>query len=149
MRRSVPTGSDGHEQCQECPVSVSQHEPDPENLVEEIHSRVMELLESERPPLLYANPICTITCLKPTPEFFREVRRHQAQWCQRAIMIFGRKPMRSVKNWPLDPATRKQPRWKRRYIQFLIRGYAVTGLLLVNGRPMPSDQWPESLHEAN
>ena len=112
------------------------HRPDIENLLEQMKARTLRVLEEESPPYLYVNPIATITCKEPTKEFFFLIRKRQAEWFKRSRTIFSRRLGRRVKNW----FTVERERTK--YQKFMSRGLQFTGLLFVNGHPVPQDQWP-------
>lgn len=115
---------------------VRRHRPDVDNLLEQVTTRTHQILEEESPPYLYVNPIVTITCDEPTEEFFSLIRKRQAEWCKRSRTIFSRKQTRSVKNF----FTAEQERTK--FEKFMSRGLQFTGLLFVNGTPVPQNQWP-------
>ena len=115
-------------------VRVQRHEPDIENLREQVFQRTQAILEIEQPPYLYANPIAMITCDQPTPKFFVIVHKHQAEWCKRSRSIFTRSQTRRVKGWFTGEEQNK-------YQKFIIRGLCFTGLLFVQGKAVPSHEW--------
>lgn len=124
-------------------VTILHHQPHFENLAEEVAFRTQEFLESEHPRYLYANPIVTISCEDPAPEFFRIARKRQSQWCQRFRKVLGRSSFRKVQNWTLVPGEKEMPRKLRKYLKFIERSLCLTGLLFIDGKPIPSDQWPD------
>ncbi len=134
----------------EFPISIRSHEVnlanlDVDDLIDEMQERLLAVFKEENPPVLYANPACTITCRELTSAFYETVRRHQARWCQRARSVFGRKPMRKAKHWtPQVIPSRLSNRQRRKLRQFQ-RMFCVTGLLAIHGQPIPSDQWPKPI----
>ena len=120
-----------------CPrPRVRRHQPDIDNLLEQMKARTFQILKEETPPFLYVNPIATITCDEPTEEFFFLIRKRQAEWCKRSRTLFSRRQGRRVRNW----FTVERERTK--YERFMSRGLQFTGLLFINGQPVPQDQWP-------
>ena len=113
---------------------VRRHRPDIENLLEQMTSRTLQALE-ESPSYLYANPIVSITCDEPTKKFFSLIRKGQAEWCKQSRTLFSRRQRRRVKNWFTGTEQTK-------FQKFMSRGLQLTGLLFVNGSPIPQNQWP-------
>ena len=119
-----------------CPrPRVRRHQPDVENLLEQMKARTFQVLENESPPYLYVNPIATITCEEPTKEFFFLIRKRQAEWCKQSRTVFSRRLARRVKNWFTGSEYSK-------FEKFMSRGLQFTGLLFVNGQPVPQQKWP-------
>lgn len=118
-------------------VRVRRHQPDIENLGEQVAERLGSILEREQPRCLFVNPIVTITCDKPTEEFFSIVRKRQAEWCKRSMTIFGRRASRKVRNW----VNANGPLKKRE--QFFDRGLCFTGVLFVDGDLIPPHAWDD------
>lgn len=117
-------------------VRVQLHQPDYENLAEQVAARIADVLENKlRPRCLFANPIATVTCKEPTTEFFQVVRKRQAEWCKRASTTFSRRTRRSVKNWVVPEGS------SSKYERFLQRSLCFTGLLFIDGCILPSHEW--------
>ena len=118
-------------------VRVRRHQPDIENLGKQVAARLGQILEREHPRCLFVNPIVTITCDKPTEEFFSIVRKRQAEWCKRSRTTFGRRASRKVRNW----ANANGPLKKR--ARFFDRALCFTGVLFVDGDLIPPHAWGE------
>jgi len=99
-------------------------------------ARTLQVLDEESPRYLYVNPIVTITCDEPTSEFFSLIRKRQAEWCSRSRNLYPRRFSRRVKNWFTTEGERTK------FQKYMSRGLLFTGLLFVNGNPLPQDQWP-------
>lgn len=122
-----------------CPrPHVRRHQPDIENLLEQMKARTSRVLEEQTSRYVYVNPIVTITCEEPTKEFFSLIRKRQAEWCKQSRTLFSRRLGRRVKNW--FTAEREQTKFQK----FMSRGLQFTGLLFIKGQPVPQDQWPLS-----
>ena len=116
-------------------VRVQHHQPDINNLFEQVLLRTQALLEAEQPAYLFANPIITVTSDQPAPEFFRVVRKRQAAWCKQSRTLFGRKAMRQAKHWVMPTAPMSK------YQRFLTRALCFTGILLVYGKVTAPHEW--------
>lgn len=81
---------------------------------------------------VYANPIYCVTGGEPTNRFFKEARRAQAKWFRQARNIFG-----------------SSNRVKRtvREMTPVIRQLSHTGVLVVNGKHVLPNQWPDRRDE--
>jgi len=118
------------------PVSVQRHQPDLEDPGAEVWKRI-ESFAGQAPPCLYVNPIGTISCDEPIPEFFRAAREFQAKWCKRYQALFGRRVLRSVSNWVT---------WKgyqSHDTRYWDRAACFTGILFINDTFIPPHQWPD------
>jgi hypothetical protein len=122
---------------------VRRHHPDIENLLEQVTSRVTDILSTEQPRYAFMNPIATVICSEPTSQFFRTVRKRQSEWCQRSRTTFGRRPTRQTKNWvTLEAIPSKLDR-------FLQRSLCFTGILFVDGNIVPPHEWSRIASAAN
>jgi len=120
----------------QCPrPRVRRHQPDIDNLLEQMKARTLRVLEEQSSRYVYVNPIVTITCDEPISEFFFLIRKRQAEWFKRSRTIFSRRLGRRVKNWFTGSEHTK-------FEKFMSRGLQLTGLLFVNGTPVPQNQWP-------
>ena len=117
---------------------VRRHRPDVDDLLEQMKARTLQVLEEESPPYLYVNPIATITCDEPTKEFFFLIRKRQAEWFKRSLTTISRNESRRVKDWFTGTERTK-------FEKFMSRGLQLTGLLFVNGSPIPQNQWPSAI----
>jgi hypothetical protein len=101
-------------------------------------ARTSRVLEEQTSRYVYVNPIVTITCDEPTKEFFSLIRKRQAEWCKQSRTLFSRRLGRRVKNW--FTVEREQTKFEK----FMSRGLQFTGLLFVNGQPVPPHRWPSA-----
>jgi len=118
------------------PVSVQRHQPDMEDPGAEVWKRI-ESFTGQTPTCLYVNPIGTVSCDEPIPEFFRAAREFQATWCQRYKSLFGRRALRSAKDWVT---------WKgyqTREARYWDRAACFTGILFINDQFIPPHRWPD------
>ena len=118
-------------------VRVKKHRPDTMQLGEQVRRRLMAM--TSVPYCLYVNPLATVSCREPTPEFFKEVRRRQAQWCKQSRTLFGQDARRSAKHWGSDRG------WLTKQERFLERALCFTGALFINGKLMPPHRWRDYL----
>lgn len=77
---------------------------------------------------LFANPLASVTAVRPSPEFLAEARRQQRRW------------IKQLNTWLFGSA-----RVKRHYamVDPIIRQLEFTGVMIVNGKHIRPDQWPE------
>ena len=118
------------------PVTVvRRHDPDIENLLDQVTSRVTHILSNEQPRYAFMNPIATVICSEPTKQFFRTVRKRQSEWCQRSRTTFGRRSTRRTKNWVMPEGS------SSKHVRFLQRSLCFTGILFVDGSIVPPHEW--------
>jgi hypothetical protein len=118
------------------PVSVQRHQPNLEDPAAAVWSQI-ESFAGIPPTCLFLNPIATVTCDAETPGFLREARHFQADWCKRYKELFGRRVVKSVKNWAS---------WKdlpNRDARYWDRAASFTGLLFINDTFVPPHQWTD------
>ena len=115
---------------------VRRHDPDIENLLDQVTSRVTDILKNEQPRYAFMNPIATVICSEPTKQFFRTVRKRQSEWCQRSRTTFGRRSTRRTKNWVMPEGS------SSKHVRFLQRSLCFTGILFVDGIIVPPHEWP-------
>jgi len=119
--------------------------PDFEQLGQQTAETVVRVLSGscgKIPRCFYANPVVLVTAEHATDEFFRVVRKRQGEWCQRFKQVFGRRSTRRTRDW-LPGGGGSQSKTAR----YHERVYAFTGVLLVEGTPVPSRDWPKSDQE--
>lgn len=77
---------------------------------------------------LFANPLAKVIAARPSQEFLAEARRQQRRW------------IKQLGSWLFGSA-----RVKRYYaaVDPIIRQLEFTGVLIVNGKHMRPDQWPD------
>lgn len=121
-------------------VTIRNYHPDFEYLAEDVCLRMQRILEAERPPLLFANPIVAVTTEQPTKEFWRIVENLRAKWFKSACSTFGRRAMNGPKSWTLQ-SIRGDELTRRRFREFRFVEYSlcVSGLLVANKRDLPSE----------
>lgn len=119
-------------------VAVTRHPVDWNDLARSTASRAVILLTGQATGCLYLNPAFTVTCPKPTPDFFREVRARQAEWCRSASSVLPRAVRRRVCRWVPggDTVTDKAGR-------YLHRAACFTGVLFHDGRLIHPTKWKE------
>lgn len=124
--------------CTNSRVVVRRHRIDWNDLISPTLKRAMTLLSEKPVGCIYLNPAVTVTCPGPTADFFREVRKRQAEWCRRAGKTVPRRVRRRVANWVDDSgvALSKAQKW-------FARAFCLTGVLFVNGELVHPDKWPE------
>jgi len=119
--------------------------PDFEQLAQQTAKTVVRVLSGncgEIPRCVYVNPVILVTAEYATEEFFRVVRKRQGEWCRRYKQVFGRGSTRRTRDWLPDGGGSQSK--AARYHE---RAYAFTGVLLIEGRPFPSREWPKSSPE--
>jgi hypothetical protein len=122
---------------------VRRHHPDIENLLDQVISRVTDILSTEQPRYAFMNPIATVICTEPTKQFFRAVRKRQSEWCQRSGTTFGRRTTRKAKNWVMPEGS------SSKHDRFLQRSLCFTGILFVDGIIVPPHEWSRIESAAN
>lgn len=98
--------------------------------------RANTILADEPHQSVYLNPAFTVACPEPTPEFFQEVRKRQAEWCRRAGHWLPARVRRRVSNWVGDgePLRTKAERYFHRALCY-------TGVLFVDGNFIYPSKW--------
>lgn len=124
-------------------VIIEHHQPDFENLFDDVFQWSMDLIEREDPVCLFVNPAAAIYCCESTPEFFTIARKKQSQWCQRFIKTLGRRAIRKVKDWPIGPEDHLFSKRELKFRRVFQRSLCFTGLLIIEGKTIPSNRWPD------
>lgn len=115
-------------------IHIWQYSPDFNDLLDSAKYRIDTLCDQEH-PCFYVNPLVTITCLVPTPEFFREVRRSRADWCRRTS--FPRSQRRVANTWVGD-------QWRnKKQGRYIARCLCLTGMVFVNQDHVHSHLWQQ------
>ena len=96
----------------------------------------MTLLSAKPEGCIYLNPSVTVTCPELTADFFREVRKRQAEWCRRAGRTIPRRVRRRVASWVDDSGLALSK--SQRYFS---RAFCLTGVLFVSGNLVHPDHW--------
>jgi hypothetical protein len=110
-------------------VRMDRHSLDWNTLAEDVAERIDMALKQEATGCRYFNPAVTVTCLQPSPEFWRIVRKEQARWCRQAGKTIPRRNRRSASRWTGDG------QWiSSKYARFLDRALSFTGVLCIDGR---------------
>jgi len=117
-------------------VIVRRHPVDWDDPAEGTEERAAALLSEQPNQCVYLNPAFTVTCPEPTPEFFQEVRKRQAEWCRRAS--------RTIPGW----IRRRVSRWvgaghqfRSKSERYFHRAFCYSGVLFINGQLTHPSQW--------
>ncbi len=117
-------------------VKIARFQPNREDPAPAMRERICAISPSHS-GCLYLNPLATVSCEIPTPEFFRVARKLQGLWCQRCQTTYGRKARRSVKDWVnCDGFPQREERYLDRTLCFI-------GMLIIDGKFVPPHQWPD------
>ena len=118
-------------------VVVRRHPVDWNDPAEGTQERALAVLSRQQILCVYFNPAFTVTCPEPTPEFFREVRKRQAEWCRRADQSpLSRWARRRVSRW--GSGRHKFTSKSERYFH---RAFCFTGVMFINGQLIHPNQW--------
>jgi len=118
-------------------ITLQRHSPNMNNLAEEVAERITAYFGHDPTGCVYFNPAVTISCSRPSPEFFHRVRKEQARWCRQASRTFKNHVRRRVSSWS-SPAVVDGDR--DRYHD---RALCFTGILFINGKMIPNHNWPD------
>jgi hypothetical protein len=119
-------------------VRMDRHSLDWNTLAEDVAERIDMALKQEATGCRYFNPAVTVTCLQPSPEFWRIVRKEQARWCRQAGKTIPRRSRRSPSCWTSGGE------WvSEKHARFLDRALCFTGILLIGGQLVPPHEWPK------
>lgn len=118
-------------------VRIDRHPVDWNTLAEDVAERISAALRRGDSGCRYFNPAVTVTCLQPTPEFFRIVRKERARWCRRAGNTIPRSVQRGSSRWISGGE------WiSNKYARYLDRALSFTGILFIEGQPVLRHDWP-------
>lgn len=81
---------------------------------------------------VYINPIAIVASEQPTAAFLTEVNCRQAEWHRRAMKIFPRAILKTVKDWVSHRFNQSKAE------KYLCRSLCVPGMVLHNGNPIPN-----------
>ncbi|KKL47596.1 hypothetical protein LCGC14_2333960 [marine sediment metagenome] len=117
-------------------IIVRRHPVDWNDPVPATVERARAIVHENPDQAIYLNPAVTVTCPKPTEDFFREVRKRQAEWCRRASRTIPTRVRRRVSQWVGggDPFSSKAE-------QYFHRAFCYTGILFINGQIVHPSQW--------
>jgi len=87
--------------------------------------RVGEIARDNRAGCFYLNPIFTVSAASFSAEFSRKARKCQASWYRRVDQVL----------------LRKHRKRRERALTFLERQLAYTGILIIDGNPVPPHEW--------
>lgn len=122
----------------ESKVTVHRHLIDMHTLADDVGKRVVATLEQNPMGCVYFNPVVTVSCPSPLPEFFRIVRNEQARWCRQASKTFPRKVRRRPSRWASGGE------WiSHKHARYLDRALCFTGILFIDGQVAPPHSWPK------
>ena len=123
----------------EVTVKIQRHASDMHSLAEDVGQRIVTILKQHPTGCFFFNPAITISCLQPTEEFFRAIRKEQARWCRQAGNTFPRKIRRSSSKWVSGGE------WiSNKFARYLDRALCFMGILFHNGKFIPTHEWPKS-----
>ena len=117
-------------------VIVRRHPVNLDMVCEHTSERVTTILADEPHQSVYLNPAFTVSSPEPTPAFFREVRKRQAEWCRRASRTFPSSVRRRVSLWVSDAGP-----FRSKGERYFHRALCYTGVLLVNGNFIYPCNW--------
>ena len=120
-------------------VVVRRHQVDWDDPAPETAKRAEAILFETPNQCVYVNPAVTITCSRPTANFFREVRKRQAEWCRRAGRMIPQWTRSRVSRW-VGPGQTFSTKSER----YLHRALCYTGILFIDGGIVPPCQWVKS-----
>jgi hypothetical protein len=120
-------------------VSIQRYEYDFNDLAGEVERRIVATIGQAPEGCHYFNPAATVSCSQPTNAFFAKVRQEQARWCRIASQTFKKRERRRVKSWI------SHERVSNKHTRYLDRATCLTGVLFIDGRPVPHHQWPNHL----
>ena len=128
-------------------VQIDRHSVNWNTLAEDVAGRIKKALQQGTAGCWYFSPAVTVTCLQPTPEFFRLVRTEQARWCRQAGKTIPRTVRRSSSRWI------GAGQWiSNKYARYLDRALSFTGILFINGKLVLPHKWtslPGHAHESS
>lgn len=134
-RTTVMDADDGEA---ESKVKVHRHLIDMHTLADDIGKRVVATLEQNPMGCVYFNPVVTVSCPSPLPDFFRIVRNQQARWCRQASKTFSRKVRRRTSRWVSGGE------WiSNKHARYLDRSLCFIGALFIDGKLIPPHSWPK------
>lgn len=123
--------------CEPVPsVTVQRHAYDFNDLAGGVDQRIITTIGQTPEGCHYFNPGVTVSCPQPTLAFFAKVRQEQARWCRIASQTFKKRERRRVKIWI------SHERITDKHARYLDRAACFTGILFINGRPVPHHRWP-------
>ena len=120
-------------------VRIQRHHPDMHSLAEDVWDRIAATVNRAPLGCHYFNPAVTVSCPRPSPEFFRIVRREQAKWCRQTNTTFPRRARRRASNWVSGGEV-----IRHKFGRYLDRALCFTGLLIIDGRLVPHHKWPKA-----
>lgn len=119
-------------------VRIDRHPLDWNTPGEDVAGRIETALQEGITGCRYFNPTVTVTCLQPTPKFFRIVYKEQARWCRQAGKTIPRRNRRSSSRWISGG------RWiNDKHARHLDRALCFTGILFIDGKFIPPHSWPK------
>ena len=119
-------------------VLIDRHPLDWNTLAEDVAGRIETSLQQATTGCRYFNPAVTVTCLQPSQEFLRIVRKEQARWCRQAGKTISRRNRRSSSRWISGG------QWiSNKYARYLDRALSFTGILFIDGQLIPPHSWPK------
>ena len=117
-------------------VVVRRHSVDWDDPVQPTVERAMALLRKSPAQCVYVTPAVTVLCPEPTDEFFREVRKRQAEWCRQSSRTIPRRVRRRVSQWVGGGI-----QFSSKAERYLHRAFCYTGVLFINGELVHPSQW--------
>ena len=117
-------------------VVIRRHPVDWDDPVQPTMERATTILRECPNQCVYLNPIVTVTCHEPTMDFFKEVRKRQAEWCRRASRTIPRPVRRRVSQW-----VGGGHHFSSKAERYLHRAFCYTGVLFINGKIVHPNRW--------
>lgn len=117
-------------------VRIDRHPLDWNTLVEDVAERIEIVLKRDATGCRYFNPAVTVTCLQPSPEFWRIIGKEQGRWCRQAGKTIPRRNRRSPTRWTGGG------QWiSNKYARYLNRALSFTGVLFIDGKLILPHEW--------
>ena len=119
-------------------VRIDRHPLDWNTLAVDVAGRIETALQQGATGCRYFNPAVTVSCVQPSQDFLRIVRKEQARWCRQAGKTIPRRNRRSSSRWTSGG------QWiSNKYARYLDRALCFTGVLFIDGQLIPSHSWPK------
>ncbi len=110
-------------------IRIHRHSINMNTLSEDVGQRIVSTLKMNPTGCWYFAPAVSVTCPRPTAEFFEVLKKEQARWCRHASKTFPRTVRRSASSWVSGGI------WiSNNYARYLDRALCLTGILFIDGR---------------
>lgn len=118
-------------------VTIQRYRIDMNTLEDDMGSRIAALMEPNPVGYHYFNPAVTVSCPNPLAAFIDTVWNEQEHWCRQAVNTFPRRIRRHTS------ISVGGDEWvNNKYGRHLIHALCSTGVLFIDGKPVPLHEWP-------